>query len=81
MSLSIEGPEIDQAAASIHTAAKDMSKAAMEIESQVAAWSEQGATVYEPKILTLLKWAKAAFIAVCFASFAIIIAALSIIIG
>ena len=35
----------------------------------------------EPKILTLLKWAKAAFIAVCFASFAIIIAALSIIIG
>lgn len=77
MTLSISGPEINNATTAVEHAANTVTSVAQEIESQVAATT----TIYEPKILSFFKWAKAVFIAVMCACFFIVIAALSVVIG
>ena len=81
MTLSISGPEINNATTAVESAANNVSRAASELESHVNAWSEAGASIYEPKLITILKWTKAALIAIFFAALCVVGAALKVAFG
>lgn len=82
--LHMGGGELHETIAGVNAATHSTELLTTEMRDTIKDWDatfEANHAETYPRITSLLKWAKAAFIAVCFASFAIIIAALSIIIG